>query len=85
MRDDAGHVRACFPFAEEIGLAIDICIVTSDVREPLLNTDDTNSSREQRLITANLNFVRITVIDDDTACRDSNRPQAADNFPDDLR
>src|SRR5438309_11590031 len=85
MSDNAGHVRTGLPLAEEISLAVDIRVVACSVNKSVLNTDDENSGRKQRLIAAHVNFVSISVIHNDVAGRNSDGLQPTDDLAHDLR
>ena len=85
MGDNTGHVGTGFPLAKKIGLAIDVGIVARGVNKSVLNTDDPNSRRKQRLIAAYVNLVCLAVVHNDVADRNSDGLHPADNLPDDLR
>src|ERR1035438_8447879 len=60
------HVRSGFPLPEEIGIAINIRLVADYAAgEGVLDAHDANSSRQQRLIAADIHLIRISVVDDD--------------------
>src|SRR5436853_5908365 len=69
MHDDAGHVRTGLPLTEEICLTIDIHVIARQPAERILNAYDANSGSYQRLIAANVNFIGITAVDENVACR----------------
>src|SRR6476660_4690971 len=69
--NEAGHVGTRLPLSEKVGLAIDSVIVAGMVSKPLLNPNDANSRRAQCLIAADIDLIRVSVVDHDVAGRNS--------------
>src|SRR3954469_1494900 len=84
MCDDACHVRARLPFAKEVGVTVDRWFIGTTRGERLLNSYNSNSRRQQRLIASDVNLIRITVIDRNITRGNSNRLNRADDLAHDL-
>src|SRR5215469_7349012 len=85
VRDNAGHVGAGFPLAEEIRITINTRLIANHTAcERVLDAYDSDFGRQQRLIAANIDLVRVSVIHHDMARGYSNRSDCRDNLPYDL-
>src|SRR5262249_60885851 len=85
VRHNACHVGTGFPLAEEVGITIKIRLIADHAAgESVLDTDNAHSGRQQCLITAEINFVRVSVIYNDIPRRHSHRTDGGDDLADDL-
>src|SRR5215469_7259827 len=85
VRDNTGHVGTGFPLTEEIRITINIRLIANHTAcEPVLDSYDSHFGRQQRLIAANIDLVRVSVIHHDMARGYSNRSDCRDNLPYDL-
>src|SRR5579871_5359956 len=76
------HVRAGFPLAEEISIAIYFRLIsTHTAGEGVLDSHDANLGRHQRLITADVHLVRVSVVNDEVPRRHSNQPDPGNDLP----
>src|SRR5206468_10762109 len=80
---DTRHIRTVLPLAKESGLTINVGIIAC-VNQSIVDSDDANTGREQRLIAADVNFVFVAVVDDDIAHGHTGGPNPVDDLPYDL-
>ena len=73
VNDNARHIRAGFPLSKKICVTIDIRFVTATTRKGILNTYDSNPSRQQRLIAPDVDLVGVPIVHNDVSRRHSER------------
>src|SRR6266550_1293833 len=65
--DDARHIGASLPFAEEVSFAEDLRIVPGKVRESVLDAENLNAGGKQHLVAAYVDLVSVTIVDNDVS------------------